>query len=155
MPKLPPAWDALIDHVEGAEAPFSCAVIDGLPYLSNAPIPSKPSLSKLAEVLRSDAEIPREIRNWIADMMTPGSDVACSLFIEWKRGRRRANILRYLEIVEHFDDLLANDQLKPRHQQQGRKRIEDKTCDDFNISRSTLLAYRQSIKKAREAIQSD
>ena len=105
MVELPPAWDALINQVEGNEAPFSCAVIDGHPRLRSTPIPLKadPELALLAQVLRSDAEIPRHVREWLANMMTPGSDANCSLSIKRLRGRPRSSILKHIEAVETFE----------------------------------------------------
>ena len=146
MVELPPAWDTLMDQVEGNEAPFSCAVIDGQPRLHSTPIPPKadPELALLAQVLRSDAEIPRHVREWLANMMTPGSDATCSLSIKRLRGRPRASVLKHIEAVEYFDELCELSE-----HEMGRKRAEHETCEAYKITRSTLLAARKAIMRAK------
>ena len=74
MAKLAPCWNVFRHTVEGRESVVSCHFSDGQRYYGKSiPQNAKPDLSLLVDLFRSDTQIPREIRDWLADLLDPNA----------------------------------------------------------------------------------
>jgi hypothetical protein len=82
-------WDLFRITVEGRVSPASCAWENGTPIFCAIPIKkkAKPDLLLLAEMLRSGAPIPVEVRGWLADMVDPNAKSDFQFKKLSKRGR--------------------------------------------------------------------
>ena len=75
MAKFSPHWDLFRDAVEGRPSYGTFELINGEPYFSEGCVPrgAKPNLVLLVELFRSETLLPREIRDWLADLFDPNA----------------------------------------------------------------------------------
>lgn len=134
--------DLLGRTVEGIENPASYGFADGIPYFSPRPIRPKsgPNSKLLADYLRSDRPISRDVRTWLADMVDPGGTGTSYITIKRrKNGRPKSSMFKYHEAVAEF--------IK-HYDLYGFEAACSHVTAEFSISQSTLL-------KARCALETD
>jgi hypothetical protein len=109
MAKLAPCWDVFRDTVEGRESVVACHFSDGQPYYSLESIPqnANPDLSLLVDLFRSDTLIPREIRDWLADLFDPNAttDFPFKELARRKPGKPEKALSRNWDAAAFFDAL--------------------------------------------------
>jgi hypothetical protein len=140
-----PFWDLLPDTVEGRVRPASFALVDGKPGFSAQAIPRKapPNLRLLADVLRSENQLPSKIRKWLADLLDPDASTERQLKLsKRKRGAKTKSISKNWDVAEFVEELL--------HKGATRQRAIGAAMDKYRLSKSSIEAALSSLKKARE-----
>lgn len=128
--------DLLSLTVEGIENEASYGFSEGIPYFSLRPVEAKsgPNLKLLADYLRSDRPISRDVRIWLAKMADPDGDYTSRMTITRRsNGRPKESMFKYREAVSEFIE---------HYDRYGFEPACTHVATKFSISRSTLLKAR-------------
>jgi hypothetical protein len=168
----PLALSSFFHTVEGIEFPSSCKMIDGQPVACfDEPIKhgNQPNLSLLVDVLRSDIELSKYIREWLANLLDPGgkSEVALVFRKRTKKQmsiplKRKQKFSHYWHIAEFVEKRKPErmEELRLEREAQGKKPIRldravrseiiDEACEKFGVRRTIITA---AVKSHRAAIK--
>lgn len=145
-----------IDTVEGIESEGSCKLVDGALIVTEQPIKwgDQPDLSLLADVLRSDIELPPHVRAWLADLVDPQASSDAALMF---RNRSAVELGKALfrkkgpytdwPIADFVADCIDEMRANGVPERALRKRAIAKACDHFGISDTKVtdaIAIRQA-----------
>jgi hypothetical protein len=136
-------WDLFRTTVEGRPSPASCVWENGTPIFCAIPIEksSDPNLSLLAEMLRSEAPIPSEVRAWLADMMDPCATSDFQFKKLSKRGRGPKSIGHTANWpAAEYARVLMRQPKDPRKPEilEARKSAIGKAADEFKLKKSSI-----------------
>lgn len=140
-------WRLFMATVEGRPSQASCAWSSGAPAFDPQPIPpgSEPNLKLLAEMLRSDAEVPAEVRRWLADLVDPEGTSE----FHFKRLSKRGRGARVKGVAVNWEAASAFE----RYCSEGmaRKQAIWRVQQEFSLSRASVEAAAKSLRAARAA----
>ena len=150
-------WQAIIDRVQGDEAPASCSLSHGKIVFYAPPIPygADPDLKFLADVLRSDEPLPPVARAWLADIFDP--DVKSQFNVKsGKPGRRKAGATHNWDAAAYADLLMdcgvqADDPKAPLGRPYKWEQAMEMAAAKFNTNISDVEAALKSYRAARKA----
>lgn len=110
MAKLPPNWDGFFAAIEGRESIVSAPMADDKPAWGAEAIRmgAKQNFSLLIEVLRGDAPLAPEVRNWLADLFDEQSDSEFQIkgLARRRRGKPEGVPGQHFEAVRRFRALI-------------------------------------------------